>query len=418
MSLLANERYWGLPRDRCEALIDPAGAEKIAVTVARAVKRTEDTLLVYLAGHGMVSETGELLIALSSTDPEWPEFTALRYSWIREALLTAFVPRTIVIVDSCFSGRAINAMSEERALIAGQLGINGAYLLTSVPPNSPAVASIGATHTAFTGALIKTIESGIDGGEGHIRLSELYSNVRRKMIETGLPQPLQMGTNQIAELPLVRNVASGTHVGIGRSFAMRTEREAGGATRDLDGAVAVFTIADYQNLSPLDQVDRSLRFADILDLSIRRSEGIAGSWFRQPTTDGELIVLANGTAAVSSTAQLIETFAHDLTRSNMSRPYHDRLRVVLVAHAGTVRETGSDFSGIAVDVVTRIRIGLGDYEIPRDNEMTSLLSETFVEALGSASPQSLDEFKSDKSPGPPIKCYFWRLDALEMPPSP
>jgi hypothetical protein len=56
----------------------------------------------------------------------------------------------VLILDCCFSGRAIEAMTEPNSIVAGQIDITGVYTLTSASANQPANAPAGEKYTVFT----------------------------------------------------------------------------------------------------------------------------------------------------------------------------------------------------------------------------------------------------------------------------
>src|SRR5690606_30814747 len=95
----------------CQVLLDPVDTKTVSRALQTARERAEDMLLVYFAGHGVVGAyNGELYLALPGTEPDDPGFTALRYEDLRQALLGGDRVRAavrVVIIDCCFSGRAI-----------------------------------------------------------------------------------------------------------------------------------------------------------------------------------------------------------------------------------------------------------------------------------------------------------------------
>jgi hypothetical protein len=67
----------------------------------------------------------------------------------------------IVIVDCCFSGRAMaDCMATGRPL-AERTVIDGAYLMTATAETVLARAPAGERHTTFTGALLRTLRDGV-----------------------------------------------------------------------------------------------------------------------------------------------------------------------------------------------------------------------------------------------------------------
>ncbi len=244
----------------------------VATTLACVAEAALDSLILYLTGHGMVAQDGGLVIATRHTDPRWPEFSGLRYSWVREALRRSPARRTVVIVDCCFSGRAISAMAGPDGLLLGGLDVGGAYVLTSTTSNSTALAPEGARHTAFTGSLLRVLRRGIPGAPPFLRLSDIYEATRKEMLLSGSPQPTQMGTNNIGDLALVRNAA---HAPDGGPPAPAQTPAAPSATvprTPPDQTTLISTriwITGYDGLSPLARLDANIALINVIDAAAR-----------------------------------------------------------------------------------------------------------------------------------------------------
>ncbi len=63
-SYLTSPEGWNLPADRCVSLVNPRGASEVLKAVRRACD-TDDTVLLYFAGHGAVDAKGEAFWRLS-----------------------------------------------------------------------------------------------------------------------------------------------------------------------------------------------------------------------------------------------------------------------------------------------------------------------------------------------------------------
>lgn len=151
---------------------------------------------------------GELFLALPGSDPEDPGFTALPY----EALRALFVDsgriraRTrIIILDCCFSGRAIPAMSGD--LVSGMVDIEGVYVLTATAANRTALAPPGERYTAFTGALLDLLRDGVPDGPDLLSLDVIFTQLTRTMSRRSLPRPEQVNVRTAAGLALRPNPA-------------------------------------------------------------------------------------------------------------------------------------------------------------------------------------------------------------------
>lgn len=208
-ALLCGGDSWRLPPENCRLLPNPARRD-----VGRAINHSaaiaEDTLIIYYAGHGLPSDRSKLYLSLPDTDHELPEFTALDFALIRRALANAAAKNRILILDCCYSGRAIEGMGDAASVIATETEIFGTYTLTSSSRNRPSVAPTGARHTAFTGALLELIGHGIQDGPELLTFHDLFRPIYARQSSAGLPTPRSNGSDLVHDLAFVRNVAAHT----------------------------------------------------------------------------------------------------------------------------------------------------------------------------------------------------------------
>ena len=170
---------WGLPVGNCRLVTDPANAATVLDAVRELMLQATDTLVVYVAGHGLVDPlTDELYLALPDTDPS-RLYTALRYEDLRRTILhqEGSVRRTVVILDCCYSGRALGGRMGVDQALADSAMIAGTYLITATGENVRAAAPPGETFTSFTGELIATLDDGIADGPDLIDMDTLYRHL-------------------------------------------------------------------------------------------------------------------------------------------------------------------------------------------------------------------------------------------------
>jgi len=172
-----------------------------------AATAAEDTLLIYFSGHGRTGDRNELFLCLPNTDPDVLSFTALPYYELGKAVAEARVTKKVVILDCCFSGRAIPDQAGDEERIVGQVGIEGSYILTATPANAVALAPPGERYTAFTGALLDLLRAGIPGGRELLTFAEIYPQLRYTLTSRRLPKPRQRGSDTITGLAIARNAA-------------------------------------------------------------------------------------------------------------------------------------------------------------------------------------------------------------------
>jgi len=206
-AILADEAMWGLPAQRRSVLLDCADTADLMNSLAGQADQAQDTFIVYYSGHGLLARDGELLLATPASDAAKPKYTALPYGWVRDVIGHCRAACRVVILDCCFSGRALHAMSDPATAVIGQVGVDGIYVMTSAPATSPSLALPEARYTAFTGGLLQILREGVPGASELLTLDDLYDQVLLAMARRGWPRPQKLGTNTVGRLAILRNRA-------------------------------------------------------------------------------------------------------------------------------------------------------------------------------------------------------------------
>ncbi|MEV6772050.1 tetratricopeptide repeat protein [Nocardia sp. NPDC051030] len=186
-----------LPGEDCATLIDPDAPPQVGELLADAADHAEEVLLVYYTGHGLLDRRGRLHLALTSSDPDHPEWSSIPFATLRDELAAARARARILILDCCFSGRAFEAMSSPAAVVDGQIDITGTYTIASSPRNEPSLAPEGHRHTAFTDALLTAATS-----RTGLTLDQLYDNIDQILHRNGHPRPVRRSVNITGNLRL------------------------------------------------------------------------------------------------------------------------------------------------------------------------------------------------------------------------
>jgi Caspase domain len=204
--VLIDPALGGWRADRC-AIVAESSSREVSRALREHAEAAEDTLLVYFAGHGRTGARNELYLCLPDTDLDelWP--TALPYEQLREVFADSRALKKVVILDCCFSGRALADQAGEGESVIGQVGIEGTYILTATAANAVALAPPGARYTAFTGTLLDLLQAGIPGGPELITFAALFPHLKFALTSRGLPRPHQQGSDTISHLALTRNSA-------------------------------------------------------------------------------------------------------------------------------------------------------------------------------------------------------------------
>ncbi|WP_331771002.1 caspase family protein (plasmid) [Embleya sp. NBC_00888] len=240
--LLTDPRVWGLPARNCVVIEQPEHRDQVLDALSDAAGAATDLVLLYYAGHGLISpDTEDLLLSLPRCRPDRP-YTALPFQDVRHVLRSARrVPAKAVLLDCCFAGRALaGAMGPDAprpdamepggtglggsgedttdpksksmrpsapqvpqdARLAEMSRVEGTYVLAAASATRQAVAPIGGRYTAFTGRLIDILEHGVPGGPKALDLATVHTHLHRVLPELGFPPPQQRNDDHGARIVL------------------------------------------------------------------------------------------------------------------------------------------------------------------------------------------------------------------------
>lgn len=200
---------WGLPETHCVALSQPRNAQEVLDTLSGLAQRATDSLVVYYAGHGLTDpHSDELYLALPGSDHE-RLYSALPYEWVRRAILDPRVVarHKVVILDCCYSGRALLGGMSATGQVADQALIDGTSLMAASAETRRALSPPGEEFTAFTGELIVTLTDGITGGPPLLDMHTLYRHLHVQLAAKSRPLPQQRNRNTGGHIALARNRA-------------------------------------------------------------------------------------------------------------------------------------------------------------------------------------------------------------------
>ncbi|MCX5056904.1 MULTISPECIES: caspase family protein [unclassified Streptomyces] len=208
--VLTDAKLGGFSPFHCVSVPSTAGVAQVGDMLVRAAEEAEDLLLFYYSGHGLLgARRRELYLSLAETRRDQLAFTALPFEAVREACLDSRATNRVVILDSCFSGRAIgDTLTGVDEAVLGELEVSGTYTLTSSPANRTALVLPGEKHTAFTERLLTMLEAGSPTAGTMISLGDIYRHLHTRLRAEGLPVPQRCGVNNADLLGLVRNVHS------------------------------------------------------------------------------------------------------------------------------------------------------------------------------------------------------------------
>jgi uncharacterized caspase-like protein len=164
-----------LDAEHCTVIENPVDGCRVGMSLNDIATTADDVLLFYYSGHGVIgTRKHELYLGIATTDLDRPRYSALPFTWVRDELLDSRASTKVLVLDCCFSGRAINDfMADRGSLVLGQIDVKGTYTLTSTSANTAALAPVGARYTAFTGELLSLLRDGIPAGPAELDLHSI-----------------------------------------------------------------------------------------------------------------------------------------------------------------------------------------------------------------------------------------------------
>lgn len=199
----------GMRRENIIDLRDAADATKVMAAVAKEAQRTRGILLVYYVGHGL-THRGDLYLSVGGTDPApgyARERTAIPYVNIASQLAESRALAIIVILDCCFSGRALPRDDPSGRTPGIPAGPRGGLVLTSAAREEHAIVRKNNTYTAFTGQFLKLLNEGDPDSPPKLTLRAACDYLD-KALDGRLPRPLWMFTGVADNIVLTDNCAS------------------------------------------------------------------------------------------------------------------------------------------------------------------------------------------------------------------
>lgn len=197
---------WGLGASRCTQLLNPLSARDADEAIFRTAEAATDTFLLYYGGHGLLDRAGRLHLAMPDSDQRSVHSTALPYDWVRMGLSASRAQRGVVVLDCCFSARAMGLQSTASSMVE-LAEAEGTYVLAAAAENAFALAPPDEAFTAFTGALVSVLSNGISDAPQLLDLDTVFRGVQSIFRRQGRPDPQCLGRNQVGRMAFTRNPA-------------------------------------------------------------------------------------------------------------------------------------------------------------------------------------------------------------------
>ncbi|WP_083888053.1 EAL domain-containing protein [Nocardia asiatica] len=207
--VLTDPVHGSLLLEGCVLLPEQASPADIGNAIAEASDQARDLLLIYFAGHGVLGpRRSELHLAVTDTHPLRPGIGGVPFDAVRDLYLDSATAARVVILDCCYSGRALGLNQSPGAHdLLVDIAAEGTAVLTSAPPNGISKKLDAETYPAYTDRLIRLLREGMPGGEEFLTLPALHRQLCYELTALGLRQP-QADLNPLLDhLGLIRNRA-------------------------------------------------------------------------------------------------------------------------------------------------------------------------------------------------------------------
>lgn len=209
--VLTDPDLGGWPTDRVFPFHSPKNSNEVVVRLHEIAAEATELMVFYFVGHGSISSPdNEFCMALSDSVAAHPD-TGITYRRIQSIFRNCRARVKIVILDSCYSGRAISTLSPPASLIEQCTNTDGVVTLTSADYNRPAhvvpLADQAGLCTSFTGAMLDLVERGVPSELEYLDVQTIFLQTRAALLSRGLPHPRQSGTDTAARTPLFKNLA-------------------------------------------------------------------------------------------------------------------------------------------------------------------------------------------------------------------
>jgi len=185
--------------------VDPR-YDRFGKRIAQWCRDAEDVLVVYFSGHGLIADDRSLLLALSDTEVDYQEHSALPIDQLRSAIRTSDARLKVLVLDCCYSGRAADkTLSAARPEVLAQVELNGTYVLASSPGNLESLFVAGERNTVFSGELLTLLREGVADAHRLLILPVIHQHLVRRLEARNAPRPKALHSDTSADLALVRN---------------------------------------------------------------------------------------------------------------------------------------------------------------------------------------------------------------------
>ncbi|MFE3188225.1 caspase family protein [Nocardia sp. NPDC059240] len=201
------------PTVRVEKIADRPNPDGLSDKLVDLFSAATDVALFYYVGHGQLDNFDQLCLSLVNSREKPAErraTTSLTFDDVRKAMSSSKARTKIVILDCCFSGRAITTHGVLGGVDVADLTLGtGAYTLAATGEYSTAWFETDAEtlrpQTYFTKYLVELVERGVPNRSESLTLGQLGDMLTEKLAADGKPSPTRRTVDAVNDFPFARN---------------------------------------------------------------------------------------------------------------------------------------------------------------------------------------------------------------------
>lgn len=180
-TILADNKFIGIPEQNIFPITNKRNDllfNEIDTVITDIQNKEGDLLIFYYSGHGIrEAKNRELYLTGTNSKHSTIQVSGLPFNIIKEFIENSNISKTIILIDSCYSGLA--AMDDAKQLYSeSELDIKGSYLITSSTGVEKSFFEKNMRNTFFTGGLLEVIKNGVGNESETISLDALYNSLK------------------------------------------------------------------------------------------------------------------------------------------------------------------------------------------------------------------------------------------------
>ncbi|RLV70984.1 peptidase C14 caspase catalytic subunit p20 [Streptomyces sp. CBMAI 2042] len=239
LPLLTSKDVGGLAEEDCTVVPHGASQQKLLDALQDAADEATDLLLVYYAGHGHFGGRDRTFHLATQASSVRRAYHSVKYDDVRDLVSGSAAQRKVVIVDCCFSGRAL-PMSDEKAPTQLDMEITGACVLTSAAETERSLCL--PEGSVFTLELTALLSEGLAGELTGGRQGEHLPELTMTDVFNALHGRLQGRTVDGFRVPQPRMSTRD----LGHQIVLATNRAFTGSPADRNGSATASAPDDHE----------------------------------------------------------------------------------------------------------------------------------------------------------------------------